>query len=420
MKAPRVTVLQDGARMHYGLPLALHRAGLLDRVYTDYYAPPGSAAAAAARLVARVRPALAKRMALRYSPELPADRVVANPWLLLPWAVARLGAATEEAAYRRVTDVVGRWVRGAGLGRADVFFGFVRNVDPRLCAYARRRGLAVVGDQIIAPAVVQDREARLQAERWPGWADPPVLGDVRALERETWDLCDRLTAPSQYVKDGMVEEGVAPAKVEVLPYPVAPDWFRPTERPAARTPLTVGFIGTVNLRKGIPFLFETARRLPPTQFRFVAVGPVELNADVVAKHRGEVEVLGGRSRKEVARLLDEFDAFYFPSTCEGSAGSVMEAMMAGLPVVCSPNTGSVVRDGVDGFLVPYDDTELAAERLAELARDPQRRLAMGRSARARAASFDLDFYSAGIAAVVRDALRKRSARLKASSGGSDE
>jgi glycosyltransferase involved in cell wall biosynthesis len=56
---------------------------------------------------------------------------------------------------------------------------------------------------------------------------------------------------------------------------------------------------------------------------------------------------------------------------------------------------------VDGFLVAYDDTERAADCLLRLARDPERRLAMGRSAAARAASFDLDYYSRELAAVLR-------------------
>jgi glycosyltransferase involved in cell wall biosynthesis len=125
------------------------------------------------------------------------------------------------------------------------------------------------------------------------------------------------------------------------------------------------------------------------------IGGIELFDKAVAAHRGSVELLGGKSRQEAAELMREMDVFYFPSTCEGSAGSVMEAMMAGLPIVCSPNSGSVVRDGVDGFIVPYHDTEQAAERLAQLANDTELRISMGRAARARAASFDVEHYSRG-------------------------
>jgi glycosyltransferase involved in cell wall biosynthesis len=43
----------------------------------------------------------------------------------------------------------------------------------------------------------------------------------------------------------------------------------------------------------------------------------------------------------------------------------------------------VIRDGVDGFLVEVGDAEQLADRLAELARDPELRLQMGREGRAR-------------------------------------
>jgi hypothetical protein len=41
-KTPRVSVVQGGARGHYGLCVALERARMLGEVFTDYYCPPGT------------------------------------------------------------------------------------------------------------------------------------------------------------------------------------------------------------------------------------------------------------------------------------------------------------------------------------------------------------------------------------------
>jgi glycosyltransferase involved in cell wall biosynthesis len=404
----KAVVVQDGARMHYGLPIALARAGYLECMFTDFFAAPGTFAELCARLASRIRPALGRRMALRYCDELPRDRIRVNLPLALGQQLARIGALCIEDYFRRCTDLTGRWIRRAGVDGANALVGFVRHVDPYLCRFARRQGLTVVGDQIIAPALVENREHRMQAERWPGWEPASRASPVRALEQQTWAECDHLTAPSEYVKAGLVEDGNDPDKVSVIPYPVPPDWFRPANRTQRTGRLTVGFVGAVNLRKGTPYFFETARRLSADRFRFVMIGPICLNEPAVAAHRGSVELLGNKSRQEVARLLDEMDIFYFPSTCEGSAGSVMEAMMAGLPVICSPNTGSVIRDGTDGFVIPFDDTELAAERLSRLANDRELRLEVGRSARERAKSFDVEFYSRSWAALLTRLLTERS------------
>ena len=56
-------------------------------------------------------------------------------------------------------------------------------------------------------------------------------------------------------------------------------------------------------------------------------------------------------------------------------------MACGLPVVVTPNAGSVARDGQEGFVVPIRDPEALADRLLRLYRDRTLRDAMGRRAR---------------------------------------
>ena len=77
-------------------------------------------------------------------------------------------------------------------------------------------------------------------------------------------------------------------------------------------------------------------------------------------------------QEDVAGYYRLFDAFLLPSVNEGTPVSAIEALASGTPVVATRVGGvpDVVRDGVDGFLVEPGDTEAAAERLAELARDP--------------------------------------------------
>jgi len=407
---PRVAVLQDGARMHYALPIALQRAGLLYRMFTEYYAAPGSAEAWVARLVGLVRPALARRMHLRYHAELDTARVVRNPWLTVPQRIAGVTSPTLEDAYIRMSRLAGQWVRRVGWGRADALMGFIRNIDPRLCRSARRQGLLVVGDQIIAPAAVEHQEAAIQRERFPGWEPPPKLLQVRQLEHETWAVLDHITAPSEYVRDGLIGEGVAPERVSVLPYPAAAEWLRYVERPPDRKPLTVGFVGQVNLRKGTPYFFEMARRFDPREARFVMVGHVYLYPEAVAKYARNVQLVGGHSRKQAGEWLERFDILYFPSTCEGSVGAVMEAMMSGLPVVATPNGGTVIRHAVDGFLTAYDDLDAAAAYLERLVRDPELRRHIGRAAHERACQFGVDAYGRMLRDMFDRLLRERAGR----------
>jgi len=81
-----------------------------------------------------------------------------------------------------------------------------------------------------------------------------------------------------------------------------------------------------------------------------------------------------------------------------------EALASGIPVITTPNAGSVVRDGVDGFIVPIRDVNALAEKIAQLADDSGLREQMGHSARARAEQFTWSRFRRGIARLVRGEL----------------
>ena len=86
------------------------------------------------------------------------------------------------------------------------------------------------------------------------------------------------------------------------------------------------------------------------------------------------------------------DVFLLPSICEGSATVIYEALAAGLPVICTPNAGSVVRDGVDGFIVPIRDPDAIMEKLEQLATNAQLLAQMSENARRRAGEYSIDAY----------------------------
>jgi phosphatidylinositol alpha-mannosyltransferase len=100
-----------------------------------------------------------------------------------------------------------------------------------------------------------------------------------------------------------------------------------------------------------------------------------------------VTVLGKVSDAEKHAALAGADLLVAPSLGGESFGMVLtEAFAAGTPVVASDIAGyrDVVRDGVDGVLVPRADPSALAAALRDLALAPERRAAMAREARAHA------------------------------------
>ena len=100
-----------------------------------------------------------------------------------------------------------------------------------------------------------------------------------------------------------------------------------------------------------------------------------------------VRLTGAVPTTQVAEHFQWAHVFLLPSLCEGSATVTYEALGHGLPVICTLNTGSVVRDEVEGFIVPVRDAAAIAERIERLALDVQLRAQMATNAKARAAEF---------------------------------
>jgi glycosyltransferase involved in cell wall biosynthesis len=90
-------------------------------------------------------------------------------------------------------------------------------------------------------------------------------------------------------------------------------------------------------------------------------------------------------QEDVAPWYAICDAVVLTSASEGTPVTIIEALAAGRPVVATKVGGvpDVVDDGETGFLVRPRDTHALAERLEILARDPDRRAAMGAAGRAR-------------------------------------
>ena len=84
--------------------------------------------------------------------------------------------------------------------------------------------------------------------------------------------------------------------------------------------------------------------------------------------------------------------FVLPSLAEGSAEATYEALAAGVPVVTTRAAGSVVRDGIDGRIVPERDPVALADAIAEIVEDRDKRARMSEAARERARDYTWERY----------------------------
>jgi phosphatidylinositol alpha-mannosyltransferase len=180
-------------------------------------------------------------------------------------------------------------------------------------------------------------------------------------------------------------------------YRVIPNGVQLPAEPADPPPgarergLAIVFVGQAVERKGLPVLlraFEALREHVDATLTLVGATPEEVS-HMLLDDRG-VRALGKVSEERKLRELRAADLLCAPSLGGESFGMVLtEAFAAGKPVVASNIAGyrEVVRDGVDGQLVPAGDALALADALRELSLAPQRMEAMARAARERAQRF---------------------------------
>jgi phosphatidyl-myo-inositol alpha-mannosyltransferase len=180
-------------------------------------------------------------------------------------------------------------------------------------------------------------------------------------------------------------------------------------RPRPDEELRLLFVGRAEGRKGLPILLRAFEALHSDgiRARLTVAGATPQEVEPLLLEPEGVEVVGRVSEGEKWRLLGEADLLVAPSLGGESFGMVLtEAFASGTPVVASDIAGyrDVVRDGVDGALVPMGDPVELGEALRALALDPARRAQLAGAARERAERFAWPRVTAEVMDVYADAL----------------
>ena len=347
-----------GARGHYGVARTLQHSGILDRFHTDSYAYPfmREAAERASKLLSNP---LLKKFAGRSARDLPTQKVVAHQMFGLVCGVKRALIRNTQDKNRQLiwsAKCFSSHVARYGLGDADTLYA-VNTESLELLRTAKQHGLKVVLEQMSAPKSIEIQILKNEARLFPWLASKSELGWEPIAERESqeWSLADLILCPSDFVQAEIRKANGPFLRTRLVPYGVQINKSLPFRRPPKHGPLKVLFAGRVGIQKGAHRLILAAKELADEDFQFRLVGFVDLPDSVLKRLPPNLELFGPTPRSEMSNHYHWGDALCLPSLCEGSATVTYEAMAFGMPVVCTSNAGSLVQDGIDGFLI--DDRE---------------------------------------------------------------
>jgi len=261
----------------------------------------------------------------------------------------------------------------AGLGRFH-----------RLAA-KRRFGALTVCDS--GTTHIREHQALQDAEN-AKWGRKPITWeeDRFASIEEEYEESDVILTPSTFAYRSFVDRGISPSKLALVPYGVDADEYQPL--PKKRDRFRILFVGTLCLRKGLPYLLEAVAGLRWPNAELVLRGSATDEIQpLLDGYRGTIPIslVPPQPRSMLSQLYSSASVLVLPSIEDGFGLVIGQALACGTPVIASTHTGGpdVIEEGVNGLIVPAGDAERLREALTRIYENPEMLAEMGRQARLR-------------------------------------
>jgi len=197
--------------------------------------------------------------------------------------------------------------------------------------------------------------------------------DQRIIKRELkeYEQSDFVLVPSKFAQNTFKKYNIF--KTKVLTFPSNNMIFKSKNKKKiffSSNKFKIIYVGSLSLRKGLPYLLDAFNRLNFKGKELHLVG-LKTNDYRLFKHKidfSKTILHGHLSQSKVNNLLNKSDVFVMPSLEEGAAIAVAQAMNTGLPVIVTKNTGweEVVRKKSTGYVIDIRNSKILYQKLNHL------------------------------------------------------
>lgn len=155
------------------------------------------------------------------------------------------------------------------------------------------------------------------------------------------------------------------------------------------------FAGNLSKRKGVEILLEAWESFRETRHKLYLCGRIYPDIKkVLDEKRFENVITPGFV--DLSSYLKSSDVYVFPSLMEGSSKSIYEAMSCSLPIITTFESGSIVDDSSEGFIIPKCNADSIVESMLKYVQDPSLIKNHGANAKNKVRSYTWEQYSKNI------------------------
>lgn len=320
------------------------------------------------------------RLNRRSFPEAPAARIHTVParealrQLLLSLGLKNAIGVSEKpysviGVYRHFDKQVSRWLKKNDVDAVYAFEGAALNTFRA----AKEKGIPTIYELPSSYWYWNQRLLKEEMNRSPEYAGLlNTLCDVEShlkWKDEELALADHVIVPSSHVRltlTGAVEDD----RIHVVNYGAPHTERTHPEETNTTSPLRVLYVGALQQRKGIGYLLQ-AIEVSGLNLQVTLVGMRDATNPKVDEACLRYRWFESLPHDKILKLMSESDILVHPSLSEGCSLVVLEALANNLPVIVTPNSGTLefVRNGMEGFVVPVCDAKAIAGCLVQLDQD---------------------------------------------------
>jgi glycosyltransferase involved in cell wall biosynthesis len=346
------------------------------------------------------------RLKSRLQLALDDSHLVTLPWLgylnYIRWRVRFLSHRAELSYW--ISDTFDR-LAARRLGTCDLFNGWCSTALHSI-RQAKAQGAVTVLNTGSAHIAFQNE--LLEAE-YAKFGQKRTVIAPRLVEKGTQEFveADHIVVASTFVKRTLLEWGIEPSKISVVPDALTRHFDTQPKTDAVFRIIAVGQLG---FRKGIQYLLKAVShlRLPSSELLLVG-GLQDEFIPMLREYAGYYRLAGYVPAEKLGEFYSQASVFVLPSVEDGWGHVTLEAMSCGLPAIVSANAGSAdaVQDGVTGFVVPACNAQAILEKIEFLYNHPELRDAMGRQAQVSVQQYSPYEYGRRIKSIFETLLQNR-------------